>query len=252
MYGERIAQICAQYGIAHERLSATGCARRTRRDRRAARCASGRFTHVAVVHHETTTGRLNDLAALRDVCARARRAVAGRWRQQLRRRGRSISTIRASPRWPRPPTSACTACPGVVVRDRAARGAGAGREPHVLSGPRPAGALQDERGTPFTPAVHAYYALVEALREFAEQGGRRARIDATRRWRSRCGRGWRRSASRARSGGTNRRWCCALTGCRGHDLRKLHDALKAEGFVIYAGRATCPRHCSESPPWARS
>ncbi len=37
--------------------------------------------------------------------------------------------------------------------------------------------LQDERNTPFTPAVHAYYALVEALREYEEQGGRAARYD---------------------------------------------------------------------------
>jgi len=34
---------------------------------------------------------------------------------------------------------------------------------------------QEKRNTPFTPAVHAYYALVEALREFEEQGGRSAR-----------------------------------------------------------------------------
>lgn len=33
------------------------------------------------------------------------------------------------------------------------------------------GRLQDQRDTPFTPAVPACYALVEALREFAEQGG---------------------------------------------------------------------------------
>ncbi len=35
--------------------------------------------------------------------------------------------------------------------------------------------LQDRRGTPFTPAVHVYYALVEALREYADEGGRPAR-----------------------------------------------------------------------------
>jgi 2-aminoethylphosphonate-pyruvate transaminase len=34
--------------------------------------------------------------------------------------------------------------------------------------------LQDQRNMPFTPAVHAYYALVEALREFDEEGGRPA------------------------------------------------------------------------------
>jgi hypothetical protein len=36
--------------------------------------------------------------------------------------------------------------------------------------------MQDERNTPFTPAVHAYYALVEALLEFAGEGGRPARF----------------------------------------------------------------------------
>ena len=35
--------------------------------------------------------------------------------------------------------------------------------------------LQDQRNTPFTPAVHVYYGLREALREYQEQGGRPAR-----------------------------------------------------------------------------
>src|SRR5438132_13380800 len=35
--------------------------------------------------------------------------------------------------------------------------------------------LQDQRNTPFTPFVQAYYALVEALREFEEEGGWSAR-----------------------------------------------------------------------------
>ena len=69
VYGERIAQICARYGIAHERarsewlhaLDLEGIAQRLER-------APHRFTHVGVVHHETTTGRLNDLRALADVC----------------------------------------------------------------------------------------------------------------------------------------------------------------------------------------
>jgi 2-aminoethylphosphonate-pyruvate transaminase len=35
--------------------------------------------------------------------------------------------------------------------------------------------LQDQRNTPFTPSVHAYYALVEALREHQEEGGWKGR-----------------------------------------------------------------------------
>ncbi len=62
VYGERIAQICAQYSIDHERLigdwmqpiDVAAVAARLND-------AAARFTHLAVVHHETTTGRLNDL-----------------------------------------------------------------------------------------------------------------------------------------------------------------------------------------------
>src|ERR1700692_3198084 len=64
VYGERIAQICAQYGIAHERIIGAGIAAPDY-PAIAAKLSSApkaaRFTHVAVVHHETTTGRLNDL-----------------------------------------------------------------------------------------------------------------------------------------------------------------------------------------------
>jgi 2-aminoethylphosphonate-pyruvate transaminase len=97
--------------------------------------------------------------------------------------------------------------------------------------------LQDQRGTPFTPAVHAYYALVEALREFAELGGRAARH-----------RRYAAFAEQVREG-------LAALGVRevippeqssvvlrayhlpvGVSYTALHDALKTEGFVIYAGQ----------------
>jgi 2-aminoethylphosphonate-pyruvate transaminase len=73
VYGERLAQICARYRIAHERmrgewmqaLDLTGIAKRIED---APHDGDGRFTHMAAVHHETTTGRLNDLRALADLC----------------------------------------------------------------------------------------------------------------------------------------------------------------------------------------
>jgi 2-aminoethylphosphonate-pyruvate transaminase len=98
--------------------------------------------------------------------------------------------------------------------------------------------LQDERGTPFTPAVHAYYALLEALREYADEGGRSARH-----------RRYAALAGQVRVG-------LAALGMdmvipaeqssvvlhayrlpRGVTYPVLHDALKAGGFVIYAGQA---------------
>jgi 2-aminoethylphosphonate-pyruvate transaminase len=97
--------------------------------------------------------------------------------------------------------------------------------------------LQDQRNTPFTPAVHVYYALVEALREYAEQGGRSARH-----------RRYALLAEQVRAG-------LAALGIgsvlpphessvvlRAYRLPAqlgyagLHDALKSQGFVIYAGQ----------------
>src|SRR5690348_13582345 len=79
VYGERIAQICARYRIAHERartdwmrpLDLDGIARYFDGSPHDLEAAGGqRFTHIAVVHHETTTGRLNDLRELGNLCRR--------------------------------------------------------------------------------------------------------------------------------------------------------------------------------------
>jgi 2-aminoethylphosphonate-pyruvate transaminase len=97
--------------------------------------------------------------------------------------------------------------------------------------------LQDQRNTPFTPSVHAYYALVEALRELADEGGwtaRHARYAAL--------------AEQARAGLAERGIESALPPQQssvvlrayrlpaGISYVQLHDALKARGFVIYAGQ----------------
>jgi 2-aminoethylphosphonate-pyruvate transaminase len=71
VYGERIAQMCAQYRIAHERVAGPWM-EAPDLDAIAARLDTARqdarFTHLAVVHHETTTGRLNDLKPLGELC----------------------------------------------------------------------------------------------------------------------------------------------------------------------------------------
>src|SRR5258708_2738993 len=67
VYGDRIAQMAAQYGITHERVIGPWI---EALDLNAvtAQVRSGRFTRMAAVHHETTTGRLNDLAPLMELC----------------------------------------------------------------------------------------------------------------------------------------------------------------------------------------
>lgn len=238
VYGERIAHICAQYGIAHERLigdwmQAPDCSAIAARLDAA---GAVRFSHLAVVHHETTTGRLNDLRPLSEL-ARARGiqllvdGVSSFGAEDIDFGDPNLSAVAAT-------ANKCLhGVPGasfVIVR-RAALAHAVARTYYLDLGRL--ARYQDERGTPFTPSVHAYYALVEALREFAEQGGRSARHKH-----------FAGLAEQARAG-------LAALGIdpvippnhssvvlRSYKLpavityTQLHDALKAAGFVIYAGQ----------------
>jgi 2-aminoethylphosphonate-pyruvate transaminase len=202
VYGERIAQIATQYGIAHE----------------------------------TTTGRLNDLAALGELCrARGLRllvdGVSSFGAEAIDFADTSLDAVAAT-------ANKCLhGVPGasfVLVR-RAALAQAASRTYYLDLGRL--ARLQDQRNTPFTPSVHAYYALVEALREIADEGG----------WHARHQR-YAALAEQARVGLAERGMASVLPPeqssvvLRAYRLPEgiaypqLHDALKARGFVIYAGQ----------------
>ncbi len=230
VYGDRIAQMCAQYGIAHERSIGSWM------EPLDLSTATGNFTHVGVVHHETTTGRLNDLRPLMNLC-RERGwgllidGVSSFGAEEIDFSDESVHAVAAT-------ANKCLhGVPGasfVIVR-RTALAKAASRTYYLDLGRL--ARMQDQRNTPFTPAVHAYYALVEALREFADEGGRIAR--------------WKRYAALAeqvRAGladlGINpvipaEQSSVVLRSYHlpaGTSYLKLHDELKAQGFVIYAGQ----------------
>ena len=236
VYGERITQIASQYRIAHESLKHDWM-QAPDLERIAARLDAGAgFTHVAVIHHETTTGRLNDLQALAAVCReRGVRllvdGVSSFAAEAIDFADSSIAAVAAT-------ANKCLhGVPGasfVVVRREALLQAAS--RTYYLDLGRLA-KLQDQRNTPFTPSVHAYYALVEALRELADEGGwtaRHARYAAL--------------AEQARAGLAEcgiesvlppQQSSVVLRAYRlpaGVSYVQLHDALKARGFVIYAGQ----------------
>jgi 2-aminoethylphosphonate-pyruvate transaminase len=239
VYGERITQICAQYGIAHERVVFSWMRApelTTVAARLDAATGNARFTNLAVVHHETTTGRLNDLQSLGELC-RARDigllvdGVSSFGAEALDFTDTSLNAVAAT-------ANKCLhGVPGVsfvIVRRSALTRAE--RRTYYLDLARLA-RLQDQRDTPFTPAVQAFYALAEALREFAEQGGRAARY-----------RHYAHLAEQVRAG-LSRLGIEAVVPPKessvvlrayplptGLAYATLHDALKAEGFVIYAGQ----------------
>ncbi|WP_321805844.1 2-aminoethylphosphonate aminotransferase [Burkholderia sp. BCC1993] len=235
VYGERITQIATQYGIAHEVLKhewmqAPDLAQI------AARLDAGGYSHVAVIHHETTTGRLNDLGAIADVC-RARGVkmlvdgVSSFGAEAIDFAGGVIDAVAAT-------ANKCLhGVPGaafVIVR-RSALAKAASRTYYLDLGRL--AKLQDQRNTPFTPSVHAYYALVEALREFDEAGG----------WRARHAH-YKALADQAQAGlaargmplvlpeGASSVVLRAYRLPQGVTYETLHDGLKARGFVIYAGQ----------------
>jgi 2-aminoethylphosphonate-pyruvate transaminase len=245
VYGERMAQMCAQYRIAHECLTGSWMEApdvRAVAARLDAAAATGTpFTHLAVVHHETTTGRLTDLKALVGLCqARDLRllvdGVSSFGAEDIDFADPGLAAVAAT-------ANKCLhGVPGVsFVMVRRESLATASSRAYYLDLGRLA-ALQDQRNTPFTPAVHAYYALVEALREFAEQGGRAARHKH-----------YAALAEQVRAGLAE----MAIEGVlppaqssvvlrayrlpEGLTYNRLHDELKAGGFVIYAGQGDLSR-----------
>jgi len=230
VYGERIAQMCAQYGIAHQRVIGSWM------EPIGLPAVAGDITHVAVVHHETTTGRLNDLKPLMKLCREKGLGllvdgVSSFGAEDIDFSNESLHAVAAT-------ANKCLhGVPGAsfVIARRTALAKAVSRSYYLDLGRL--ARLQDERNTPFTPAVHAYYALLEALREFADEGGRAARFNR-----------YAALAEQVRAGlaaqGINpvipaEQSSVVLRSYHlptGVPYLKLHDALKAEGFVIYAGQ----------------
>jgi 2-aminoethylphosphonate-pyruvate transaminase len=238
-YGERISRICAQYGIAHERIIGEWMRAPDYpaiEARLSSQAKSARFTHVAVVHHETTTGRLNDIGALLELC-RGHDAdllvdgVSSFGAEAIDFGNPALVAVAAT-------ANKCLhGVPGAAfVIVRRSELPNAASRTYYLDLTRLA-RLQDERNTPFTPAVHVYYALVEALREYEEQGGRHARYrryaDLAERVRAGlAGLGIKPAIAPEESSVVLRAYCLPADITYFH----LHDTLKADGFVIYAGQ----------------
>jgi len=236
VYGERMTQIAQRHGIACEAIRQEWTAAMDLAAVRRRLQAQPAITHVAAVHHETTTGRLNTLDALAALCSEHGVALLAD----------TVSSFGAeSIDFSQPGLNAAAATankclhgvPGacfVMVRRAALQQAQARTLYLDLASWSRA---QDQRGTPFTPSVHAYYGLREALREFADQGGRVARYEQ---YAALAGQvadglaalGVKPLLSTAESSVVLRAYHLP----EGTSYARLHDSLKARDFVIYAGQ----------------
>ncbi|HTJ95254.1 MAG TPA: 2-aminoethylphosphonate aminotransferase [Pararobbsia sp.] len=237
VYGERIAQIAKQYRIdyeiaRHDWMSAPdfhGIVGRLD-------SAQHRFTHVAIIHHETTTGRLNDLGKLADACVERGvgllvDAVSSFGAEAIHFAHAGLAAVAAT-------ANKCLhGVPGaafVIARHGAIERATS--RTYYLDLARLA-RLQAQRNTPFTPSVHAYYALVEGLRELKDQGGWPARHAHYRALADQAARGL--ASLGIEPALPAEQSSVVLRSYRlpaNLSYAQLHDGLKAQGFVIYAGQ----------------
>ncbi|EKS68399.1 MULTISPECIES: 2-aminoethylphosphonate aminotransferase [Caballeronia] len=235
VYGDRIAQIAKQYGIDHEVVKYEWM-QAPDIDAIVGLLDTKKFSNVAIIHHETTTGRLNAIDPLSRACKERGvglllDAVSSFGAEAIDFAGGGIAAIAAT-------ANKCLhGVPGAafVIARRDALAQAASRNYYL--GIARLAKLQDERNTPFTPSVHAYYALVEALREFEEEGGWRARHQRYAKLAEQVRAGL--AALGIESALPPEESSVVLRAYRlpkGVTYETLHDALKAKGFVIYAGQ----------------
>jgi len=239
VYGERILRIAECHGIAHvilahgwgEELDAARVEELLQKD--------GEISHVAVVHHETTTGRLNDLQ------------MVGTFSQRY---GTDLLVDATSSfgaedmRFDEWGITACAASANKCLHSVAGAAFVVAQRPKLekcLTEPARSvymnlGAYyksQEEGSSPFTHAVQVFYALDEALAEFMESGGWTVRRDR-----------YQKLASLVRQGAqrlglypylSHGALASALTAFHlpeNVSYQQLHDQLRDKGFVIYAGQ----------------
>jgi 2-aminoethylphosphonate-pyruvate transaminase len=238
-YGERVAAILQVQGREHdvvrspwtEPMDLDAVARRLGQDRR--------LTHVVAVHHETTTGRLNDVAALGALCrgrgvALLLDAVSSFAAEELDFEGWNLEACAST-------SNKCLhGAPGVCFV-LARREALEGRPSAACSVYLDLARYHQEQGRgypPFTPSVQATYALREALAELAEGGGWRRRRQHYRELSGLLRDGLARQGALpllADPGACS----ASLTSFRlpeGVDFARLYEGLKRERFVIYPGQ----------------
>ncbi len=243
VYGERLARIAEVHGIRHRRVRhAWQDALDMDRIAEAIKQHPS-LTHIALVHHETTTGRLNALAEVGALCKAHGLgllvdAVSSFGAEVLEFDGSGVTACAAT-------ANKCLhGVPGVsfVVLSRAALA-----DPDL-----PARSLyldlrsyceaQDRRSTPYTQSVQVFYALREALAELDEEGGRQARQE---RYRRRLGIVRDGLASLGIAPLLPREDSSVVLNAfhlpAGIAYTELHDRLKDQGFVIYAGQGELAR-----------
>lgn len=238
VYGERIAAMLAAHGRPFRELRADWGDPIDLELAREALTYDGGIRQVVAVHNETTSGRLNDLAPLLDLCAEfeadllldAVSSFGGEWIDFSHPRLLAVAST----------GNKClhgiVGIAFVMVRKTLFEQRSSHADGLYLDLFRYQ-ATQIDGFSPYTPAVHACFALSEALQELEDQGG----------WHARQKR-YQMLSEQVRDklaalgvptyleSGAYSSMISSFKLPRGWDYPALHDALRSRGFVIYAGQ----------------
>ncbi len=239
VYGERIAKILTAHRKPHRTLAGAWTDAVDVAAFEAELDAQPQITHVATVHHETTTGRLNDLDAVGAVC-RERGvsllldAVSSFGAEAIEADAWNLDALAAT-------ANKCLhGVPGLsfVLARKQCWAQPAGQPGSVYLDLHAYHASQHGEGwSPFTQSVQVAFALREALAELDEAGGWCARRESYRQRAARvhdtlAGLGVQTLLKPGEYSSVL--WSYRLpAGMRYPDV---HDPLKQAGFVIYAGQ----------------
>ena len=238
VYGDRIRQMAAAHRIAHTTLHYNWTEAPKPDDVDRAFTEDPSLTHLAVVHHETTTGLLNPIEALADVCRRhgkslivdAMSSFAG---EPMNVRESAIDYLISSSNKCLQGMAGLSFC---VARRSALEGLKDITPRSVYLNLYAQWKAEEADNTPFTPAIQIFFALKQAIAETRVEG-----LDA------RCRR-YREAAAELRRGmlelglepivspewRSNTLTTFPLPEGVAYDA--LHDAMKERGYVIYAGQ----------------
>ncbi len=236
VYGERLSRIAGIYGIEHT-VQHHKWGQALDKAMLKQNLDLG-VTLLAVVHHETTTGRLNDIGEIAEICNEYQvpillDGVSSFGAERIEFKDWNVVACAAT-------ANKCLhGIPGIsfVVLDR--------EYLQILE--KQANSLyldlsnyleqQDKGGTPFTQAVQSMYALNEALDEHRDQGGWTSRQKIYKQRLKIVDEGL--LALGIKPYLPIQELSCVLHSYYlpdGHDYAQFHDRLKEAGFVIYAGQ----------------
>jgi len=237
VYGERMTRMARIHAVAHQSIELQwGALIDSAEVERI--LGQGEFSHLAMVHHETTTGRLNNLDEISQICSRHNvqlmvDGVSSFGAESIAFEGHGLCALAGT-------SNKCLhGIPGVAFvicrKDCLAQAVSPPRSLYLDLADY--NRLQDQQSTPFTPMTNACLALDMALQELADEGGWRARRTHYRKRQQQIRRKLEQLdveplLSRKESSAVLRSFYLP----RGMDYDTLHDRLKMHGFIIYAGQ----------------